>query len=69
MPHRVTYEPVKQLAWDAELRCERLRTVGHRAVCSCGWKGSVRSTVARARETTAEHLDAVSDHGTRSEPR
>jgi hypothetical protein len=48
MPHHVKVKPVRVHSYNAELHCHTSRIVAYRAVCSCEWKGSQRSTVTAA---------------------
>lgn len=55
MPHHVRVKPVRIYSYNAELACHLVRTIGYRAVCSCGWRGSVRGSVHGARELAGAH--------------
>ena len=52
----VSIVPVRVKSYDSTVSVMILRTVGYRAVGSCGWRGSARSTWAEARADRAEHL-------------
>lgn len=67
MRHHVIVEPVRILAWDAELKCERLRGIGYRASCLCGAKTRVFPRHATARAATGFLVHVGEDHGTSSE--
>lgn len=56
--HHVTVRSFRVRDHPPELECDRLRGVGYRAVCSCGWKGSV----------LAEHRAARAEGRTHSAP-
>ena len=67
--HRVTIQPLRVLTWDPELRCERLRGLGYRAVCTCGAKSRVVASHAAARALAGGLVHVGEDHGTSSEAR
>jgi len=60
--HRVTYKPLRVSDFDARLGCFVTRIVGYRAVCSCGARGKVCSTVAASRLAPVEHVAAAPNH-------
>jgi hypothetical protein len=42
--------------WDDTLSVDAIRIAGYRASCSCGWKGSVKSSVTIARLQFSWHV-------------
>jgi hypothetical protein len=62
--HAVTTRPVRLSVDSADLRCRVSRIVAYRAVCSCGWRGSSRST---HREAAVEGRAHVHDAGVHDE--
>lgn len=59
--HDLRVEPVKRRERSTDLRCDTLRTVAYRPVCSCGWIGKARATVRDARIAGIEHRETVGD--------
>ena len=57
MLHALTFRPIRLRQFSTELRCETTRTVAYRAVCSCGWSSSGKTTVREARELGRGHAD------------
>jgi len=55
MRHRVRVVPVRLRDRPDGLGCDRLRVVGYRATCECGWRGTTESTVTVARLQVAIH--------------
>lgn len=71
MQHAVNVRPVRIRQDAPELGCDRLRGVGYRPVCSCGWRGSVTSTHRQARAEGKWHSgseQSESDQATRTTP-
>jgi hypothetical protein len=56
MRHFVKIRPVRVKWWVDTLSVNSIRIAGYRASCSCGWKGSVKSSVAVARLQFSWHV-------------
>lgn len=46
---RTTIKPIRVVTFHDRLQVRAVFGVGHRAVCSCGWTGGKRRSVAAAR--------------------
>ena len=55
MACKVKIVPVRVRSWNRELACDATRVVGYRAVCSEGYRGSVRGNVQEARHDARGH--------------
>lgn len=55
--HAITIRPVRLRDRPTELGCDRLRGVGYRAVCSCGYRSSTKGEHHLARAEGRGHLD------------
>jgi hypothetical protein len=53
--HRLTVVPLRRRAFSELSGCDTLSVYGFRAVCSCGWAGKIRSSMAVARLDLSEH--------------
>lgn len=62
--HRIRIAPARLRAHDETLRCDRLRVIGYRARCSCGWESGQFASVRDARAEFALHRqDAETQQG------
>lgn len=52
---RAEIRPIRVATFDNAMQVLSLRGVGHRAGCSCGWRGPQRRTLAAARSDRREH--------------
>jgi hypothetical protein len=53
--HRVNIVPQRRKGFSELTGCDVLSIYGYRAVCSCGWRGSVRPEVRAARVDHRDH--------------
>ena len=56
MAHHVKLRPVRVHSYNGELRCDQVRIVGYRLVCSCGERSPVKPVAEQLRDWRREHL-------------
>jgi hypothetical protein len=59
MEHEVKIVPFRVKAWDDELRTTVIRTLGHRAVCSCGERSRPKRRKRDLRTWARAHREHV----------
>ena len=68
MRHRMSIRPVRLRERSHVLGCDLLRGVGFRAECSCGWRGHVLDSIAKARWERNDHVAELMDGVTSAPP-